>query len=217
MPAHHPIRELRRRVRPGKSGIDLDLWILPRRDCRLPVGLHPVFALPDDPQRMQIDVIGATQVIAHPQTPPPDPTPARPGAVSESLDAVRDRSGGVVDFSRLPCPERSETRLLVLGGTGRVTITDRSTGVVTELCYDAARFPYVMLWISNRGRSVEPWSSRHLAVGIEPVRAAFDLGSGVSADDNPVSELGEATAFDFVANREFHTAYAISVQMPSTA
>ncbi|MFN3253469.1 hypothetical protein [Roseibium album] len=217
MPADHPVHSLRRRVQPEANGIVLDLWILPRRDCRLPVGLHPVFALPDDPLRMRVEVSGATKVIAHPETPPPDPTPALPGAVSGSLDVVRDTTGGVVDFSRLPHSGQNETRLMALGGNGHVTITDQLTGIATKLCYDAARFPFVMLWISNRGRAAEPWSSRHLALGVEPVRAAFDLGTCVSADDNPVSRLGEATAFDFAANREFHTTYTISVHEPSTA
>lgn len=37
----HPIMQLERKIRPIPQGIEIELHILPRRDCDLPIGLHP--------------------------------------------------------------------------------------------------------------------------------------------------------------------------------
>lgn len=145
MPADHPIRRLRRRVQPVPGDIGIDLGVEPRRDFRLLIGLHPVFALPDVPERMLLSVEGATCFFAHPQTAPDDPSPVRPNMMSRSLQSVEGIAGDRLDFSRLPRNEHSETRLLVRGGKGRVTLTDRDTGQVNALAYNAAQFPFVML------------------------------------------------------------------------
>lgn len=212
LPTEHPISSLERRVRPIENGIGLDLWVNPRHDCRLPIGVHPVFSLADTPEQMQLKVDGAEKIWCHPETPPVDPTPARAGAMSESLEMIKGVDGDLLNFSLLPRSDMSETRLIVTGGTGQVTLTDLKSGVRTLLQYDSAHFPYLMLWISNRGRSEPPWSNRHLALGIEPVRSAFDLGTATSAAANPLSIAGADTAFDLVAGRPLHTTYAISVQ-----
>ena len=215
LPIDHPIQSIRRRVQPIQNGIALDLWVNPRRDCTLPIGLHPVFALPDDIGRMSLSVTGASSVISHPGTPQPDPTPVKPNAISSDLSCVQGAGNETLDFSLLPRPENSETRLLVLGGTGHVSLTDGVTGDVFSLTYDANIFPFVMLWISNKGRSAAPWSGRHLALGIEPVRAAFDLGTSVSNMENPLRAKGDDTAYEFKSGQCFHTSYQITTQSPS--
>ncbi|MEO9896610.1 MAG: hypothetical protein ABJD13_15595 [Paracoccaceae bacterium] len=215
LPIDHPIQSIRRRVQPIQNGIELDQWVNPRRDCTLPIGLHPVFALPDDPGRMSLDIPGATSLMSHPETPQPDPTPVKPNAISSNLSCVQGEGDETLDFSLLPRPENSETRLLVLGGTGQVSLTDRMTGDIFSLTYDAKIFPFVMLWISNKGRSTAPWSGRHLALGIEPVCAAFDLGTSVSTTANPLRSKGFDTAYEFKSGQRFHTRYQIKAQAQS--
>lgn len=214
LPLEHPISSLERRVRPIEYGIALDLWVNPRHDCRLPIGLHPVFSLADTPEQMQLKIDGAEQVWCHPETPSDDPTPAKAGAVSNSLEMIEGENSDLLNFSLLPRNDISETRLIVTGGTGQATLTDLKSGVRTLLQYDSAHFPYLMLWISNRGRSAPPWSNRHLALGIEPVRSAFDLGTATSAAANPLSTADSDTAFDLQAGRPLHTSYSITVQLP---
>jgi hypothetical protein len=43
-PASHPIERLNRTVTgvPGRAAVEFRLSVLPRRDCTLPVGLHPI-------------------------------------------------------------------------------------------------------------------------------------------------------------------------------
>ena len=211
LPSTHPVRRLERQVTPTRQGILIDLWVHVRKVCRLPIGLHPVFKLPQTPKQMHLKIDGAESVWTHPETPAADPSPARPAGISSSLQTIQGVADELLDFSRLPRAELSETRLLVTGATGTVSLADSTTGVRTELRYDASQFPLLMLWISNRGRASAPWLNRHLAVGIEPICAAFDLGTTISANTNPLTVSGLDTAFDLIPKRVFHTQYSISV------
>lgn len=210
-PADHPIQSLLRRLSHSKNGITIELWVQPRRDCRLPIGLHPVFSLSSKPQSTEVIVHGANQIWSHPQVSSDDPTPARENARSASLETIQSFHSSPLDFSRLPRLEQSETRLLALGCDGRVTLRDRGSGIQRHLDFDPKQFPFVMLWVSNQGRAAAPWSRRHLALGIEPVRAAFDLGTATSAQPNPLSATGQDTAFELRADQPFYTRYSISV------
>ncbi|MCB8828816.1 hypothetical protein LJD47_27785, partial [Escherichia coli] len=73
-------------------------------------------------------------------------------------------------------------------------------------------FPSVLLWYSNRGRRAYPWNGNHLALGVEPVCAAFDLGPGISAASNPINRAGTATSITFHPDDAFITRYRISVE-----
>jgi hypothetical protein len=44
-----------------------------------------------------------------------------------------------------------------------------------SLDWNANELPDALLWISNGGRTHEPWSGRHFAVGVEPANSFFDL------------------------------------------
>ena len=85
-------------------------------------------------------------------------------------------------------------------------------GFQVRLSWNSVHFPSVLLWISNRGRNYAPWNSRHVALGIEPVCSAFDLGPAVSTAPNPIRDAGVATAMDFTPDRIFTTIYRIAVE-----
>lgn len=57
-----------------------------------------------------------------------------------------------------------------------------------------------------------PWNGRHLALGLEPICSAFDLGQQVSAAENPISKRGVPTARSFRAGEQFVTRYRIEVE-----
>lgn len=212
LPAPHPIAGLTRRIRPCAQGVAITLMVEPRQDCALPIGLHPVFRLPQETGQMHVDIPGARGVWTHPATPPPDPTPIAPNQRAASLQDLPGVDGSRQDLSRLPLDGCSETRLLVPSVKGLVRLTDHAAGVETQLSYDPQTFPATMLWVSNRGRDHAPWSGRHLALGVEPVRAAFDLGTAVSTAPNPLSRAGVPTALPLRAGQVFTTEYRITAQ-----
>ena len=78
--------------------------------------------------------------------------------------------------------------------------------------WNAAHFPSLMLWMSNRGRQFAPWNGRHLALGIEPICGPFDFGADCALRDTPLTRSGIATAVKIAPNMPFTTRYALSLE-----
>ena len=214
-PDNHPIRSLRRTVTAAEDAARLDftLEISARRAATLPIGIHPTSALPGAPgdNRLVLDA------AARCWTPP---APAEPGISTMAIDArnvsaaaVPLAAGGTLDVTRLPLAHATEELLLVTRPGGRVRLECPTAGYAVTIVWDTAVFASCLLWISNRGRTAYPWSGRHLALGIEPVTAAFDLGTAVSANPgNPLARDGVPTAMHVAAGRTVTTRYAIVVE-----
>jgi hypothetical protein len=216
-PATSAISHMRRCIKatPGKAELTFELSISARRDCRLPIGLHPVFALSSEPGSMQLDPGDYTAVHTHPLEEAPGITPFQNDAIFADLSNLPTRDGSFINACRLPLISPSETLLLLSGASGKAALANPAKGYLTEIEWDPRVFPSLMLWISNRGRTRPPWSGRHLALGIEPVRAAFDLGERISAARNPLRQTGIETAWTFRAGECLTTRYAIR-SMPYT-
>lgn len=212
-PADHPVRRLTRRVAavPDAPAITLSLTVEVRRPCRLPIGLHPTLRVPLD-----------GEVVLHPpafamgRVFPVDVEPGRgllqPGATFSSLAEVPTRSGGALALNRLPLDARTEELLQLCGVTGGFRLQHPREGWQVTLDWDSAVFPSLLLWVSNRGRDHAPWNGRHLALGVEPVCAAFDLGPAVSTAPNPIAAGGTPTDFAFDPDRPLTTHYRIGVE-----
>ena len=211
-PEDHPIKSLHRTVRPDPAApaLDLSLTVTARRPCRLPLGLHPTFRLPAN---------GCAQLIA------PDfrqgrvfPTAVEPSslllpdALFQSLDAVPTLTGQPLSLSHLPLATMNEELVQLCGVTGDFVLRYPDEGFQLRLSWNTSHFPSVLLWVSNRGRTAAPWNSRHLALGVEPVCSAFDLGPAISNADNPISRDGTATTMVLTPDRDFTTAYRIAVE-----
>lgn len=213
-PAEHPIDRLRRTIiaLSKRPALEFELEIVARHDCRLPIGIHPTFALPGPVGAVELSVSGDEQCWTY-------PVPAEPG-ISVLLPDQRNFSlrempmtDGSLDLSRLPLSFATEELVLVpeAGGGARLAFPD--AGYAVDLSWDKAVFASCMLWFSNRGRTAYPWAGRHLALGIEPVTSAFDLGTSISANaDNPLARTGVRTARQFSAGETLTTTYAIEVQ-----
>lgn len=211
-PNESPIAELSQELRPAGPGrVEMLLRVVARRAARLPLALHPIFRLSAEPggTRVDLGVHGAVRV--HPTLAGEDPCPLLPDGVAESLAQLPARDGKARDYSRLPLAEGIESRLLVTGSGGRVRLLHGPEGWAATLEWEAAVLPSVMLWVSNRGRQGAPWSGRHLALGVEPCAAAFDLGVAASAGPNPLAAEGVATALALAPGQPLVIRHAISV------
>jgi hypothetical protein len=207
------IARLERRIEvvPGETTLRCSLDILARRDCRLPIGLHPTFRMTTEPGSMRLDIGPHEGVWSPPVDEGPGFSLVEPGQHFASMSSLKDRSGAPLALDRLPTPTRSETLLMATGVSGRATLDYLAEGFRVTLSVDPAVFPNLMLWFSNYGRTASPWSGRHLALGIEPVCAAFDLGAEISASDNPLARKGIRTARDFRAGERVSTSYEIAI------
>ncbi len=210
-PAHHPVSRLTRRLRgvDGRPALEFSLTVEVRRTVTLPIGLHPVFRLNSQPGSMELDVT-ARQAATFPD----DVDPSSIFVANRMLADWRRvplRTGGEIDPSHLPLPHRTEDLLQLLGTVGHAALTNRPENYRVALSWNREHFPDLLLWFSNRGRSHFPWNGRHLALGVEPVSAALDLGTQVSGADNPISRAGSRTGWSFTPSEPFETRYSVSV------
>lgn len=212
-PEDHAIRMLRRRIVPDPQNpaVDITLDIEVRRDCRLPIGLHPTFRLPSRQGCVRIEPSAYDRVFSFPGAVEPGAGLFAPDRIWESLKYVQSASETLIDATRVPMAETGEDLLQLAGCDGHVTLHYLSEGFSAALSWQKEHFPSLLLWFSLRGRSAYPWSGRHLALGVEPVASAFDLGPSVSTADNPLSRSGVSTSISFTAGETFSTKYRISV------
>lgn len=211
-PPAHPIAGLRRWLRPveGRPAIDFGLAIEPRRDCRLPIGLHPVFRLPATPGAARLDV-SARAARSFPGQVDPSSIFA-PGRIAADWHAVALAGGATLDPASLPLAHRTEDLLQLSQAGGHAGLRNLAEGYRVRLDWNADHFPDLLLWFSNRGRRHPPWNGRHLAIGVEPVCSAFDLGTGISASPNPINAGGTPTTHEFKAGETLETRYRVTVE-----
>lgn len=210
-PEAHPIRRLTRTITadPKAPALDITLTVEARRPCRLPIGLHPTLRLPLD-GTARLDPPTFRQGRVFPLDVEPGQGLLEPGATFQKLAAITRRDSRTLSLTNLPLAENTEELVQLCGVTGGFRLHHPDGWHVT-LDWDTRHFPSLLLWISNRGRAYAPWSSRHVALGVEPVCAAFDLGPAISNAPNPISAAGTPTAHGFHPDTPFTTRYRIGV------
>lgn len=212
-PQDHPVRCLRREIRgvPGRAELDLSLRIEVRRAVELTIALHPVFRLPALPRQAELMIAGAGGGRTFPLVTDPSSQALQDQPFS-SLAKVPAAAGGTLDLSRLPLEHANEELLQVAASGGHVSLRNLAERYTATLDYDALLFPTVLLWIANCGRMDYPWNGRFRALGIEPVRSAFDLGLAVSANPrNPWRGAGVPTTVTLSPDEPLSTTYRIGV------
>ncbi len=208
-----PIIGLTRTVRavPGQARLELSLGIIARHQTQIPVGLHPVFRLPERAGGMRLCPGQYGEIWTY---------PGDTGGTSlfkknkryQRLENLQGCGGVKIDATRLPFEFQSEDLLLLSHTDGTFSLENLDENYRVTLKWNADHFPSVLLWISNNGRQGAPWNGRHLALGVEPVCSAFDLGTDVSINDNPLSRAGIATSHLLDASQIWTTDYSISVE-----
>jgi hypothetical protein len=192
--------------------LEFSLTLHPRQDVRLPVGVHPVFTLPEQSGTVEVHTGGSLDRLRAWTFPGPLPhAHLAAGQQNCRWDELRTRAGSPVNITALPFAHTHEDQLLLTGLDGSLALRflDRHYEVCVQ--WDPAIFPACLLWLSNAARADYPFCGRFRAVGIEPIAAPFDLGSRVAAwRQNPLERSGVATAIDLHAGRPWRTEYAIA-------
>jgi len=209
-PEDHAVASLVRRIEGRGRTLTFDLEVHVRRSVRLPLGLHPIFRLGPGTRNVRLTPGRFAFGQTFPGTLEPGRALLKPDARFTSLAAVPGPSGPV-DLSALPLEQRHESLVQLCGVDGSFSLDYPDEGRRVTLRWDPRAFPSCILWMSNRGRDYAPWSGRNLALGVEPVCAAFDLGNHVSAGENPLNRQGVATAVDLTAGQVWSTRSQIEV------
>lgn len=213
-PDDHPIAWVEREIIPDPNApaIECVLRVMPRADCRLPIGFHPTFALPTMSGAARINTSKANHIRSYPGSLEPGTEIFAPNAIFDHLTNAPAHSGGQVDASRLPFEVPGEDLLQLVGvEEGYAALDNHEAGYRATLTWNAEHFPSLLIWYSNRGRQHAPWNGRHTALGLEPVCSAFDLGAGIASTDNPIACQGTPTSHSFLAGKVFETRYRIAV------
>lgn len=210
-PANGPVRRMQRHIRPDPKApaVDFGLTVEVDRPCRVPIGLHPVFSIPEG--GAVLSVPGARDGMIFPAEVEPGVSRLLPGGKIANLSAAPCMDGTTLDLTQLPLPCATEELVQIHAPDGRALLVRRAEGITIAMNWNAAHFPDVVLWLSNCGRTSFPWLGRHVAIGIEPVAAAFDLGTSISAGENPINAQGRPTAINLEPGIPFETWYRIAV------
>ena len=212
-PDDSPIASLRRSVsgRHAQNAIDITLEITARENVSLPLGLHPVFKLPEEPGAARLLIGDFNEIWVYPGDTGGDSIFSFSDPVT-SFDELALRVCEGWDPLALPYPCASESILLLSDTHGSVTLENRAESYRCTLNWDANALPSLMLWISNNGRSAAPWNGRHRALGIEPVCAPFDFGSRTATVQTPLNMAGVPTSVRLTRHRPWRTTYRVAVE-----
>lgn len=217
-PNGHPVKSLRRRIEgvAGEASLKLTLVIEARAAVSTTLALHPVFRLPEEPGTAMLNPGPFAEGRVFPLEVEPGVSRLTPDATFSTLSAVPSVRGNMA-LDRIPLPFDTEELVQLLGVSGRAVLTSPTEGYAATLDYDPKIFPSLLIWVSNRGRTAYPWNGRFVAVGIEPVRGAFDLGPDVGSDpSNPIAAAGTPTALSLSPGEVFQTSYVLGVDATDT-
>lgn len=143
----------------------------------------------------------------------------QPGAEFTDLSAIPRMDGSTLDLSRYPTqPGHEDLVMLVndpeagdLGWSAMVF-----DGYVWIALKSVHALPMTLLWITNGGRTADPWQARHIGrMGIEDVCSYFAIGPEASRD-NPLAARGITTSktFDESHQLDFRTAHLVAPVSP---
>lgn len=171
-----PLRRLTRVVQatPYTPELLLTLAVEVDEPCTLPLALHPTLRLDAGSVRLELPPHGAA--LSYPVPAEPGVSRLVPDRAFERLDRAPCSDGSTLDLTRYPLPQDTEELLQLRDVDGAVSLHYLDAGWTLQLDWDHRVLPDLMLWVSHRGRDHPPWNGRHLALGVEPVNAPFDLG-----------------------------------------
>ena len=213
-PESHVVKRLTRTFHgiAGQPALEIELCIEVRKDTLLPVSLHPVFRLPNQPGGMKIKPAPFAEGYVYPVSAVAGVSQLKPGAKFRDFGAV-PAIEGTTDLRRLPLPYDTEEIVQICGIQGPVVIENEVEGYRATLDFDRDVFPSVQFWISNRGRCQYPWNGQYVGLGVEPVCAAFDLGPEIGCNpDNPIAKDGFPTALRLFRDEPLRTTYSIALE-----
>jgi hypothetical protein len=212
-PADHPIRKLTRSIIPSPHApaLEIELVVEPRRDCDLPIGVHPTFRIPERPGSIRLYPADFKFGLTFPGKNIPESTQIKPNHTFTFLTHIQKLGEGELDLSQLPPTEPVEIILQLCGTDGSFSLYYTNEDYNVKLEWDKDHFPSCLLWMSYKAIPSFPWSSKTMALGVEPVNSAFDLGPYVSASENPISRKGVSTCTKFFSERIWKTNYRLSV------
>lgn len=138
------------------------------------------------------------------------------GAVFRDLRRVPLANGEMTDLSRYPARAGFEDLVMLSSRRGTryawTAVTFPEQRYVWFALKDPRLLTSTVMWHSNGGRHMAPWSGRHRGVlGLEDVTSYFHFGLAASAAANPVSRRGIPTVLTLDPRQPLIVPYIMGV------
>ena len=214
-PENDIINFLKRKIKvnddePGKIYCTLQINV--KKDCELPIGLHPMIKIPKDMNKIKI-IPGSFEFgLNYPGLVLREKTLGEIGKEFLTLEKVKGFSGENIDISKPPFEGNFEDLFQLCGIDGTVSIENYEENYKFNFDWNPRHFSSVLMWVSNKGRTEYPWNSNHVTLGFEPITSVFGLSTHISTNsENPIAKRGILTAIKLFKDQPLETNYSFSI------
>lgn len=206
------VDRVERTVTLEKNGLSFVDTVFAKKEFSAPVGIHPIFKLPESAKAALLQVPACKELITYPIAVDESSVFEKNASVTD-MKRVPLQDGGYLNATALPFDIDTEELLFAADvSAGECMLVNTVEKYSVTLSWNKDMFPNCMFWFSNRGRKAEPWNGRNLCLGIEPVASAFDLGTNISNSPNPMMKKGIYTTFRFTPDKPIRFEHCISVK-----
>lgn len=204
-PEGHAVASVRREVRldPEAPRVDFQLEITAARDCTLPIGLHPIFRLPDGGAGVTLDWAGGFEASTIPATLAPPGMTLLPATQLTKGGTIATSDGQQVTFPD-DFPQQREALVQIWDCDGRFDLHYAAEAMGVRLTWQADDLPNCLLWLANPAHF--PGFGPFTGLGVEPISSLFDRG--VTPFDDSLASRRAGVALR--AGQPWRTSYAIS-------
>lgn len=210
-PESYPLQKLIRTIAMQDNGkVEFSLTIIPREDCQLPIGLHPIFPLDGELGNLEVDIASFLHGIVYPTPAESGVSQLHSGAIFDSLNQIPTKNKTYIDITRLPLSFNTEEIVQIIQPKNGIRLRYPKHKLQVLLAWDTQVLPDCLLWISNRGRTATPWLGRNCCIGVEPICSAWDLGPD-SFIDNKINTWSP-TFISFRKNQDLTLNYHIQCE-----
>ena len=193
--------------------INCSLKIIVKKDCSLPIGLHPMINIPRDKNKIKILPGKFLFGLTYPGIFLKDKNLGAKGEEFFSITKVISNNNKYIDLSSPPFDGNYEDLFQLCGVDGKMVVENYIDNYRLSYDWDPNHFSSILMWISNKGRSEFPWNENHITVGLEPITSAFGLSTHISKNSrNPISSKGISTSIKFYKNKTWITNYSFTLQ-----
>ena len=195
------------------SKIDCSLKIIVKKDCKLPIGIHPMINIPNEKNKIKIIPGKFKFGLTYPGVMLSGNTLGKINSEYSSINNVEGFIAKKINLSKPPFDGNFEDLFQLCGTDGSIAIENYKDNYKFKYNWNPNHFSSVLIWISNKGRSEYPWNKKHITVGLEPMTSAFGLSPYVSNNKkNPINIRGVPTYLKFFKNFDWNTYYSFSIE-----
>ena len=193
--------------------INCSLKIVVKKDCNLPIGLHPMINIPKEKNMIKIIPGKFKFGLNYPGIFLKDKNLGTRGEEFFSIKNIKGKNKKNIDLSNPPFNGDYEDLFQLCGIDGKMAIENYKDNYRLSYNWNPNHFSSLLMWISNNGRSEFPWNKNHVTVGLEPITSAFGLSTHISNNlKNPINLKGIPTSVRFFKNGEWLTNYSFTIE-----